>query len=121
VSRDELRLVLASVIDGITQIAMLSPLHRAVALIRIDHSLCAAEVAFSVKSGEFAVLDGYSRCRSRHPTRNYLSGSLCYALIANAFRLMLSKPAANSMTSRFSSHAHLLKQMPYGQRRQFVR
>ena len=85
------------------------PLHRAMALIRIDHSLCAAEVAFSVKSGEFAVLDGYSRCRSRHSTRKFLSGRLRNALIANAFHLMLSKPATNPINSRFSSHVSSTK------------
>ena len=98
----------AGLIDGITQIAMMPPLHRA-PVIRIDHSLCAAEVALSVKSGEFAVLDGYSRCRARHPAGNDLSGRLRNALIANAFHLMLSKPATNSIASRFSSHVLIPK------------
>ena len=100
VFRGKSRLVRPSLIDAITRIATIPSLHRTVAPIRIDHSVHAAEIAFSVKSAEFPVVDGYSRCHSRNSARNHLSDSLRNALIANALRVMFTQPMTNSINSR---------------------
>jgi hypothetical protein len=57
-----------------------------------------------VKSAEFPVVDGYSRCHSRNSTRDHLSGSLRNALIANAFHVMFTQPATNYFNARCRCH-----------------
>jgi len=99
VSRGKSLLIRASLIDGITRLAICAPLHRAVATIRIDHSVRATDIALSVKRAEVRVVDRDSGYCTRNPTGDRLSGGLRRALIADAFRVLLTQPTTNSINS----------------------
>ena len=99
VSRGKSLPIRASLIDGITRLAMMRPLHRAVATIRIDHSVRATDIALSVKPSEVRVVDRYSGCCTRNPTGDRLASGLRNALIADAFRVLLTQPTTNSINS----------------------